>query len=130
MRSEVLNYLKSLKSKNYTYTDVLPFETGKTTLYQKNANVLYVGEEQVTREPIIECFDSVSDIENASVTIYFSNDAKKLPSDYEDVVAFLRDTQSIDAANKYSKRSSVTETEFDNDMIVTRVEVRFSRIIN
>lgn len=126
MREDILNYLLKLKSKNYSVAKELPFDVNGTNLVTKNPKKIYVDQEQTQVEPFIVTFDETENRTVSTVTVLFSNDAKQLPNDYETVISYLQDVNKIDPEYKYTEKTSSTKTEFDNDMLVTSVELQFS----
>lgn len=128
MRDTILDYLNSLKLKNFKVSSEMPFQPNGTALHLKNPKTIYTDAEQITTEPFIQLFDSTIDKEDKSVTIYLATDAKQLPKDYTDVVAQLREAKEV-FANEYLTRTSETNTEYDTDLLITTVTITLSKII-
>lgn len=128
MRDAILDYLNSLKLKNFKVSSEMPFQPNGTALHLKNPKTIYTDAEQITTEPFIQLFDSTIDKEDKSVTIYLATDAKQLPKDYTDVVAQLREAKEV-FANEYLTRTSETNTEYDTDLLITTVTITLSKII-
>jgi hypothetical protein len=92
---------------------------------------VYVGEDQETTEVFIGIMGSDSiDMQIDSVTVYFANDAKTQPADYADVVNVIKSAKSLYAANGYFKRDVQLKSEFEADIMVTVIELRFSKLIS
>lgn len=129
MRTEILSYLKGLKLKNFNVSEELPFSNSGVALYLKNAKRLYLSLEQITLEPFISVFGSSSiDAEVYSVKLYFTTDAKQLPSDYSTVVSQIRAAKSVTTADNYFRREVTNETSYENDLMVTEFEFRFTKL--
>lgn len=128
MRDTILDYLNSMKLKNFKVSSEMPFQPNGTALHLKNPKTIYTDAEQITTEPFIQLFDSTIDKEDKSVTIYLATDAKQLPKDYTDVVAQLREAKEV-FANEYLTRTSETNTEYDTDLLITTVTITLSKII-
>ena len=129
MRTEILDYLKGLKFKNFNISDELPFSTSGTAMYSKNPKRVYVDLEQVTGEPFIVLFGDYNvDSEVHSVRLYFSTDAKQLPSDYNQVVSDIRLAKSVTNSEKFFRREVTSSTSFENDLMVTEFEFRFTKL--
>lgn len=128
MRDAILDYLNSLKLKNFKVSSEVPFAPNGTALHLKNPKTIYTDAEQITTEPFIQLFESTIDKEDKSVTIYLATDAKQLPKDYTDVVAQLREAKEV-FADEYLTRTSETNTEYDTDLLITTVTITLSKII-
>ena len=130
MRDEILTYLDSQDLGSYALSQELPFSSSDIELYIKNPKRIYVDKDQVTEEVFIALLDSISiDQEVTSVTIYFSNDAKTLPSDYDAVVDVVRSAKELYIANGFFKRDVQIDTEYINDLMVTKIDIRFIKLL-
>lgn len=129
MRTEILDYLKGLKLKNYNISDELPFSNSGTAMYTKNTKRIYVDLEQITNEPFIMVFDSNGiDSEVHSVRLYFTTDAKQLPSDYTALVSQIRSAKDVSSTVNYHRREVSNTTSFENDLMLTEFEFRFTKL--
>lgn len=129
MRTELLSYLKALKFKNFNVSEELPFSNSGVALYLKNAKRLYLSLEQIAQEPFISVFGNSSiDAEVYSVKLYFTTDAKQLPSDYSTVVSQIRGAKSVETTDNYFRREVITGTTYENDLMVTEFEFRFTKL--
>jgi hypothetical protein len=129
MRTEILDYLKGLKLKNFNISDELPFSNSGTAMYLKNLKRIYVDIEQVTGEPFILLFGDYNvDSEVHSVRLYFSTDAKQLPSDYSQVVSDVRLAKNITTSEKFFRKEVTSSTTFENDLMITELEFRFTKL--
>lgn len=129
MRTEILDYVKALKLKNYNVSDELPFSNSGTTLYSKNVKRIYCDLEQITSEPFLTLFGNYNiDSEVYSTRLYFTTDAKQLPSDYSSLVSQLRAAKNVTTAENFFRREVTSSTSFENDLMVTEFEYRFTKI--
>lgn len=128
MRTELLDYLKGKKFKNYNVSDELPFTTSATALYMKNAKRIYADVEQTTTEPFLLSFGSPVDSEVHSVRLYFTTDAKQLPTDYNSLVSDIKAGKGITTTDNFFRREVTSNTSFENDMMITEIEFRFTKL--
>lgn len=129
MRTELLDYLKALKLKNYNVSDELPFSNSGTAMYLKNIKRIYLDLEQVSNEPFIQLFGDYNiDSEVTSVRLYLSTDAKQLPSDYSTLVSQIRNAKNVPTEVRYHRREVSNSTTFENDLMITEFEFRFTKI--
>lgn len=128
MRTELLNYLKDQKFKNFNVSDELPFTSSATALYMKNPKRIFVDLEQITSEPFLPTFGTSVDAEVHSVRLYFTTDAKQLPSDYSTVVSSIRSGKNVTTDLPFFRREVTNSTTFENDVMVTEIEFRFTKL--
>lgn len=128
MRTEILNYLKDQKFKNFNVSEELPFTSSNTALYLKNPKRIYVDLEQITSEPFIQTFGTGVDAEVHSVRLYFTTDAKQLPSDYSTVTSSIKAGKGVTTDLPFFRREVTTATNFENDVMVTEFEFRFTKL--
>lgn len=129
MRTEILDYLKGLKLTNFNVSEELPYSTSGIAIYMKNLKRIYVDLEQVTNEPFIQLFGDYNvNSEVHSVRLYFTTDAKQLPSDYNSVVSDIRLGKNVTTTEAYFRRDVTSSTTFDNDIMITEFEFRFTKL--
>lgn len=129
MRAEILDYLKGLRLVNFNVSDELPYSTSGIALYMKNLKRIYVDLEQVTSEPFIQLLGNYNvDTEVHSVKLYFTTDAKQLPSDYSTLVSSIRAGKSITTQENFFRREVLSQTGFENDVLITEFEFRFTKL--
>lgn len=128
MRSELLAYLRDQKFKNFNVSDELPFTSSNTALYLKNTKRIYVDVEQASLEPFLQVFGTPIDSEVFSVRLYFTTDAKQLPSDYNTVVSQIRSGKAVNSQERFFRREVTSQTTFENDLMVTEFEFRFTKL--
>lgn len=129
MRAEILEYIKDLKLKNFNVSDELPFSNSGIAMYLKNPKRMYADLEQYSNEPFIQLFGTSSiDSEVHSVRLYFTTDAKQLPSDYSSVVSQVRGAKNVATTTNYFRREVNNTTAFENDLMITEFEFRFTKL--
>lgn len=129
MRQEVINYLKSQKFVSYKVSEELPFSNSDTVMYIKNPKVIYVDADQHSTETIIPVFNAVNvDAEITTVRVFFSNDSKKQPSDYSQVIEKVRNIKNLGPENGYFRTAIDISVEQDQDLTVTTFEFRFTKL--
>jgi len=129
MRTEVIDYLVSAPLHSYNFSRELPFEEGGTPLYLKNPKTIYV--DTVNKE-VTQLFgtlqgDSIH-IETSTVTVFFSNDAKNTPNNYDDLIEYLVKGKDLDSTQGFNDRSVDVSTEVDGDLTVTTVEYQYTKL--
>ena len=128
MRTELVNYIKGLKLKNLNVSDELPFSNSGIPLYMKNPKRIYIDLESIASEPLIVTFTNTIDTEVHTVKLYFTTDAKQLLSDYSSVISSIRAGKDVATDLNYFKRDVSNSVSYENDMIVTEVEFRFTKL--
>ena len=129
MRQEVLDYINSLPLGGYLATEELPWTDNGTPLYIKNLKKIYVDEPDYVSEPLIQTLGTLhinQDI--TSIRIFLANDAKTIPSNYETLIADLRAAKDITAIDGLHRREADVSVTYQNDVMVTEIEVRFIKI--
>lgn len=130
MREEILKYLAELRLRTFTTSAELPFDNNKVELYIKNPKRIYVDNPQISVQPFIQIMNGHDiDLEVQTVAIYFTTDAKQLPTDYSSTVASIRAGKAITLTGNFFKRESDCTTEYKQDLLVTKIELKYSRII-
>ena len=130
MRQEVLNYINGLSLGTFTVSSDLPYDASGSALYLQNVKKIYVDAEQVTTEPLVTALNGpVIDNEVTSVSIYFSADAKQLPANYDTLVSDLKKAKNITTVSGLHRRESDYSSDFQGDLIVNTLEIRFNKVI-
>lgn len=129
MRTEVIDYLVSAPLQSYNFSRELPFEEGGTPLYLKNPKTIYV---DTVNKDVQQLFatlqgDSIH-LETQTVTVYFSNDAKNTPANYDDLIEYLVKGKDIEPTQGFNDRSVDISTAVDGDLTVTTVEYQYTKI--
>jgi len=129
MRTELVNYFNGFTMTNFVVSSELPFTSNSTVMYLKNPKRIYVDLEQVSNETFMPVMGGDIYQEVHSVSVYFTTDAKNLPSNYQTVVDTLRagkDVSTVDSS--YFKRAVDTNTVFEGDLMVTQLDFRFTKL--
>lgn len=129
MRTEVLDYIRSLSLGNFNVSDELPREESGSPLYLKNPRRIYVDRSQFEETPVIKTLGSISVYNYAeTVSVYFTVDAKLLPNNYSALVDSLLAAKDLNQAGGYNDRTASTQTEFVNDLMLTRVDLTYTKL--
>ena len=129
MRQEILNYVNGLSLGTFSVSSELPYDQSGTALYLSNPKKIYIGNEQTSTEPLVSALDGpVIDNEVTAVSIYFSADAKQLPANYDTLVTNLRASNNITTVTGIHRRELDAVTEFQGDLIVNSMEIRFNKV--
>jgi hypothetical protein len=129
MRTQIIDYIQGLNLGTFTVSTELPYSESGEALYVKNPKRIYVDEEQIVSEPLIQTLNSSNVIdEEGSVTIYFSCDSKSLPANYEAVVTALKAIRNLSTVDNVFRRELEVSTGYDGDLLVTELVIRFNKI--
>ena len=129
MRQEILNYVNGLSLGTFSVSSELPYDQSGTALYLSNPKKIYIGNEQTSTEPLVSALDGpVIDNDVTAVSIYFSADAKQLPANYDTLVTNLRAAKNITTVTGIHRRELDAVTEFQGDLIVNSMEIRFNKV--
>jgi hypothetical protein len=129
MRQDMLDYIGGLSLGGFILSQELPWTDSQTPLWLKNPKRIYVDTPEYIVDRLYSTLDG-NDVSNqtTSVRIYFSADAKQLPANYDDLVSDLRLGKDINATEGITRREVEVTTEFENDLLVTQLEIRFTKI--
>lgn len=129
MRTEIIDYVQGLNLGTFTVSTELPYTESGQALYVKNPKRIYVDEEQIISEPIIQALDGLTVInEETSVTIFFSVDGKLVPANYDTVLTALKGAKDITTISGIFRRELDVSTGYDGDLLVTELVIRFNKI--
>ena len=109
---------------NVSINSDLPYDSAGQPLYEKNMNVIYVGEQDIAVEELYGTLDQ-SPVFQTTTTInaYLSTDAKEQFSDIETIVANLLVARNVITGTVSSE--SDYETEISEDVITYTFEYNF-----
>jgi hypothetical protein len=129
MRTQVLDYIRDVNPGGFFVTEELPWSESGLELYLKNLKRVYVDVEQTETEDLLLALNGLN-IQNRIhiIRVFFATDAKTLPPNYEDFVAALRRVNDIPAEG-FQRRQISIETELENDVLVTELEYRFTKLL-
>lgn len=130
MREEILDYLQSQNLGTVTVTREQPWSENGLPLYIKNLKKVYASEDSVEIVPLLATLDGL-DIpsEVTSVTVYVACDAKQVPSNFSDVVQAIRTAKNITTIAGVNRRECDVTRSYENDVLVTELEFRFTKLI-
>lgn len=129
MREDILTYIKTLSLGTFTVSDELPRDESGIPLYIKNPKKIYVDADQVSQEPIVQTLSGFDIHQEATtVSVYFTADAKTLPANYQSLVSSIKLGKDVQPTVGYTGRTVAVGTEFDTDMLVTRIDFTFSKL--
>lgn len=130
MRQEILDYIGTLPLGSFSLTAELPWDNSGSPLFIKNPKRIYVASPDYATDPIIQTLNGlIINNDVISVKIYFSSDAKTQPPDYDTLLSDLRTTININPETIYSNRQTIISKSFENDMLVTEIELRFTKLL-
>lgn len=130
MRTEILAYVQALNLGTVTVSTELPWTDNDVPLYLKNLKKVYVDIDNVTAEPFIQALNGVNiSNEITSVRLYFACDAKVLLPNYEDIITVLKAARNIATITGVQRREVDVTTTTENDVLVTELEYRFTKLL-
>ena len=128
MRQEILDYINTLALGGYLLTEESPWADNGVPLYLKNLKKIYVDNTESITETLISTLDGVTiNNEQFISSIYFANDAKTIPANYDDLVTDLKAAKTISFDGARTRESEVTVT-YENDVMITEIEIRLGRL--
>lgn len=129
MRQEIIDYINSLALGGFLLSTEYPFEESGTPLYIKNLKKIYVDMPEKANETLIQALNGLNiNTQLTTVRMYFSCDAKTLPSNYETLVDDLVLAKDITAIEGIFRREAEVSTDIQSDILVTTIEVRFTKL--
>lgn len=130
MRTDIITYIQGLNLGSYTVSTEVPWLENGVPLYRKNLKKVYVDVDQIEMEPVVTALNGLMvQGEVTIVRVYFASDAKVLPPNYEDVVSQIKQVRDVLPLSGYYRRQVDVSTSFENDVIVTELEFRFTKIL-
>jgi hypothetical protein len=130
MRSDILDYLAQNKVTGYSVTQELPWDSSGAALYLKNFKKIYVDQDQVVQEPLIDVLNGGGIInQDTTVAVYVTTDAKNAPSNLATLVSTIQNARLDPAVTGVTQRATQVSTEFVGDAQVTTFEISFRQLI-
>ena len=130
MRSVIYDHIKGLRLKTYTLTEHLPWEDNGGPLYHHNKKHIYVDTAQTAQTPIMDAFNGQGTVDEVTtVSVYFVNDAKKLPSDYDNVVELIKGARTAVGTEGYIQKLCQVTSSYIEDAIITKLEFSFRKLL-
>jgi hypothetical protein len=129
MRTAIYDYIKGLSLGQFRLSDERPFDASGQALYLKNMKTVYVDQEQITQDTVIATLNGlIINAETTSVRVYFSTDAKQLPSNYSSLTASMKLARNAAAIQGVNRREVDVTTSYDEDKMITEFEFRFTKL--
>jgi hypothetical protein len=129
MRKTLLDYIKRLNLGGFRVDDVLPRTEAGDPLYLKNPRRIYVDETQTENRPLITVLNGHGiSSEVTRISVFFSNDAKVLSANYNELVQSLEEARNIAPEMGFNSRESSVRTSYENDMLITEVELTYTKL--
>lgn len=132
MRSVILDFLKANKHqlKPYTLTENLPWEDNGQALYHHNRTYIYVDTPQTSQDAVADYMNQAGFVnEITTVSVYFVNDAKQLPSNYDKVVDVIKGARTAAGTEGYISRTVQVSSDYIADDLRTVFEFSFRKLI-
>ena len=109
---------------NVSISSDLPYDSAGDPLYEKNKNVVYVGEQDIAVEELYATLDQGSVLQTTTtVNAFLSTDAKNTFSDFDTIVANLLVARNVITGTV--ETASDYETEISDDVITYTFEYNF-----
>lgn len=129
MRKTLLDYIKKLNLGGYRVDDNLPRTEAGEPLYLKNPRRIYVDEAETDVRALITVFNGHSiSSEITRLSVFFSNDAKVLSANYNELVQQIESARNIAPEQGFNSRESTVRTSYENDMLITEVELTYTKL--
>jgi hypothetical protein len=129
MRQEVFDYINTLSLGTFLLTEESPWSENNVPLYIKNLKKIYVDNTQYTNAPLISTLNGLNiNSEEMTSSIYFANDAKTLPANYEDVVLDLKAAKDLTGLEGITSRVSEVTVTYEDDIMITQIDVRLGKL--
>jgi len=137
MTSDIITYLQSLTLGSYRVSTELPWEHNGQPLYMSNLKRIYVSAAEYAQTTLYDTLQTLSGTqvrdcvsESVTISVYFVNDAKNLPDNYDSVVSEIMTVRTAPVTAGYTSRTVTVTTEFDSDRLITQVQLNMTRIIS
>ena len=128
MREAVISYIQGLTLSGFSLTQELPWDSNGMALYIKNPKRIYVDRTQSELSPLVETLDGLNiSVDTVTVRVYFSNDAKILPTGYDALVNDLKLARNINNTAGFRGRGCIVSSEFQDDLLVTQLEFTYTK---
>lgn len=130
MRTEIVDYLTTNKVAGFTLATELPWDSNGTPLYVKNFKRIYVDQEQVDQEPLIEVLNGSGIVnEITTVRVYVTTDAKTAPSNMATLISTVKNARLDTDISGVTQRATQVSTELTSDYQVTTFEISSTKLI-
>lgn len=129
MRTDIIDYIISAPLHSYNFSRELPFLENGDPLYVRNPKTIYVDNPSKEVTPLFTTLDNLGiSVETQTISVYFSNDAKNVPNNYDDLVDYLLLAKNLKPENGFNDRSVDISVDIEDDLQVTTVELQYTKI--
>lgn len=132
MRTAILNHIKANAKQLGTFkvSDQLPWIDNNVPLYLDNKKHIYVDTDNTHQLPMFDALDQAGTVEETTtVNVYFANDAKKLPAEYDSVVQAIKSARIIPESKGYFQRTVNVVNSYNVDVLITHFEFTFKQLL-
>lgn len=130
MRTTIYNYIDNLNLGSFKLSPKLPWDDNGSPLYHHNKKHIYVDQDQTSQNSLINTFSGPTIVEEQTlVTVYFVNDAKQIPAEYDSLVASIKNAISVDATGPWISRQVQVDKTYEQDCVLTKLEFSFKKIL-
>jgi hypothetical protein len=130
MRSVVYTYISGLTLTGFTLSEKLPWEDNKGPLYDHNKKTIYVDVSDTQQSANTDTFDSKGFVqETITVRVYLMNDAKQLPSGYDEAIELIKGARTATGTETYQSRTVQVTRTYSGDYLLTTFEFTFKRTL-
>lgn len=130
-RDQLVDLIQDTDIGVYSVSQELPYTVDNQPLYVKNSRKIYIDLPSITISNAIPTLDNLSvKQEIVRISIYFSNDAKVLPS-YNDVITNLQNLKDNTGVRSmgYTGRTANMTTRYQDNLLITQIDYEFSRLL-
>lgn len=129
MRTAIYDHIRGLALGTFKLSAERPFDASGQALYLKNMKTVYVDNDQTIHETLISTLDGINIVaETTTVRVYFSTDAKQLPSNYDSLVTNIKAARGTTDITGVNRREVDVTTSFEEDRLITEFEFRFATL--
>lgn len=130
MRQVIYDYIKGLKLRNYVLVDHLPWQDNGAPLYHHNKKHIFIDTAQTAQSPMMDSFSGAGTVDEVTtVSVFFVNDAKKLPPDYDNTVELLKGARTAAGTEGFIQKLCQVTSSFQEDALITQLEFSFRKLL-
>ena len=132
MRDLMLSYLTANSKHLGTFklSEQLPWSDSNEPRYLNNKKHIYIDTPNSTQDPMFDALDHAGTVEEViKVSVYFANDAKKLPAEYESVAALIKSIRTMIGTEGYYARTVNVTNSYVSDTLITHAEFTFKQLL-
>lgn len=130
MRAEVLAYFQANPVPGFAVASELPWDSNGEPLYVKNYKRVYVDQDQVSQESLIEVLNGSGVLnQTTTVTAYVTTDAKNVPSNLSNLINTANRARLVSASAGQTQKTTQVSTELDGDAQIVTFEFSWTQLI-